>query len=254
MDRVPGYEPGGRGFESCRARHLVSKLNRIYKLELISTPEKIICIAVPLIFAITLHEAAHGYIANLFGDSTAKKLGRITINPIPHIDIFGTILIPLVLFFISKGSFSFGYAKPVPVNFNNLLRPKLHMVYVALAGPLANFIQAIIWSLIFVILEIIYPIDLSLIKQICKFGILINILLFVVNLFPIPPLDGGRVIVGLLPDNVSKVFSKIEPFGFALVVLLLLAGLMNEFWIKPLMNLVYMSLDLFTYPITFIFN
>ena len=221
-------------------------------MEFVYIPEKIISIIVPLIFAITLHEAAQGYVANIFGDSTAKKLGRITLNPIPHIDPIGTILIPLVLFFITKGAFSFGYAKPVPVRFNNLFRPKLHMVYVALAGPVINFIQAIFWSSIFVILEILYPTNLLVIKEICRFGVLINILLFIVNLFPIPPLDGGRVLLGLLPVNVSKTFSKIEPYGLAIVIFLLLAGLLNKFWIEPLMNLVYLSIDLFTFPITFI--
>ena len=189
-----------------------------------------------MIFAITSHEVAHGYFANLFGDSTAKKLGRLTLNPIPH------------------GAFSFGYAKPVPVKFNNLFRPKLHMIYVALAGPLANFIQAIFWSLIYVILEILYPTKLSSFKEICSFGILINILLFVINLFPLPPIDGGRILLELLPRNLSEIFSKIEPYGFIFIILFFLAGLLNEFWIEPLINLTYKLLNLFTYPITFILN
>ena len=189
-----------------------------------------------MIFAITSHEVAHGYFANLFGDSTAKKLGRLTLNPIPH------------------GAFSFGYAKPVPVKFNNLFRPKLHMIYVALAGPLANFIQAIFWSLIYVTLEILYPTEPSLFNEICSFGILINILLFVINLFPLPPLDGGRILLGLLPRNLSEIFSKIEPYGFIFFILFFFAGLLNEFWIEPLMNLTYKLLNLFTYPITFILN
>ena len=207
-----------------------------------------------MIFAITSHEVAHGYFANLFGDSTAKKLGRVTLNPIPHIDLIGTILIPLVLLLLSKGAFSFGYAKPVPVKFNNLFRPKLHMIYVALAGPLANFIQAIFWSLIYVMLEILYPTEPSLFNEICSFGILINILLFVINLFPLPPLDGGRILLGLLPRNLSEIFSKIEPYGFIFFILFFFAGLLNEFWVEPLMNLTYKLLNLFTYPITFILN
>ena len=223
-------------------------------MELISNLEKIFSFVVPLIFAITLHEVAHGYFANLFGDSTAKKLGRVTLNPIPHIDLIGTILIPLVVLLLSKGAFSFGYAKPVPVKFNNLFRPKLHMIYVALAGPLANFIQAIFWSLIYVMLEILYPTEPSLFNEICSFGILINILLFVINLFPLPPLDGGRILLGLLPRNLSEVFSKIEPYGFIFFILFFFAGLLNEFWIEPLMNLTYKLLNLFTYPITFILN
>ena len=205
-------------------------------MELISNLEKIFSFVVPLIFAITSHEVAHGYFANLFGDSTAKKLGRLTLNPIPH------------------GAFSFGYAKPVPVKFNNLFRPKLHMIYVALAGPLANFIQAIFWSLIYVMLEILYSTEPSLFNEICSFGILINILLFVINLFPLPPLDGGRILLGLLPRNLSEIFSKIEPYGFIFIILFFLAGLLNEFWIEPLMNLTYKSLNLFTYQITFILN
>ncbi|MFL2656626.1 MAG: site-2 protease family protein [Burkholderiaceae bacterium] len=205
-------------------------------MELISNLEKIFSFVVPLIFAITSHEVAHGYFANLFGDSTAKKLGRLTLNPIPH------------------GAFSFGYAKPVPVKFNNLFRPKLHMIYVALAGPLANFIQAIFWSLIYVMLEILYPTELSIFKGICSFGILINILLFVINLFPLPPIDGGRILLELLPRNLSEIFSKIEPYGFIFIILFFLAGLLNEFWIEPLMNLTYKSLNLFTYQITFILN
>ena len=223
-------------------------------MELISNLEKIFSFVVPLIFAITSHEVAHGYFANLFGDSTAKKLGRVTLNPIPHIDLIGTILIPIALFLLSKGAFSFGYAKPVPVKFNNLFRPKLHMIYVALAGPLANFIQAIFLSLIYVMLEILYPTEPSLFNEICSFGILINILLFVINLFPLPPLDGGRILLGLLPRNLSEVFSKIEPYGFIFFILFFFAGLLNEFWIEPLMNLTYKLLNLFTYPITFILN
>ena len=110
-------------------------------------------VLIPLLFAITLHEAAHGYVANFFGDTTAKIKGRVTINPIPHVDVIGTIFIPLLIFFLSKGAFVFGYAKPVPINYNKLLRPKIHMVWVALAGPTANILQAFFWAILLTTLE-----------------------------------------------------------------------------------------------------
>ena len=222
-------------------------------MELPPLIEKIVSIIVPLLFAVTLHETAHGYVANFYGDPTAKRLGRLTLNPIPHIDLIGTLIIPATLFFVTKGAFCFGYAKPVPIVFHNLHRPKLHMIYVALAGPLANFFQAVFWSLLLISSDVLFAEkEISLFAEICKFGVLINVVLFVINLFPLPPLDGGRVISGLLPRKPAEIFSKIEPFGFFIVLTLLLAGILNEFWIKPLMNLTLITIDFLTYPIKFL--
>ncbi len=224
-------------------------------MELSPLIEKVIAITVPLLFAVTLHEAAHGYVANFFGDSTAKKLGRLTLNPIPHIDLIGTIIIPIALFFVTKGAFCFGYAKPVPVRFGNLHKPRLHMIYVALAGPITNFFQAVIWSLIFITIDLVpSEINTSLFNEICKYGVLINALLFVINLLPLPPLDGGRVMSGLLPNKLARIFAKIEPFGFLIVLFLLLVGILNEVWINPLMNSTFIFLDFLTNPVRIILS
>ena len=154
--------------------------------------------ALPVLFAITVHEAAHGYAARHLGDSTAWKMGRVTLNPAKHIDPLGTILMPLLLYFATSGAFLFGYAKPVPVRFGNLRNPKRDMVWVALAGPAANFIQAIVWALMFVVYTD-FGVTEKFFLAMCKAGVLSNVVMFAFNLFPLPPLDGGRIVVGLLP-------------------------------------------------------
>jgi len=188
--------------------------------------------ALPVIFAITLHEAAHGYAAKHFGDFTAHNEGRISLNPIRHIDPVGTILVPLSLFIISKitmgSGFLFGWAKPVPVIFSNLRQPKRDMLWVAAAGPSANLLMAIFWALI-IKLAIAVP-DSSFAKPAVLMGIAgieINIVLMVLNLLPLPPLDDGRMAVSLLPHNLAYQFSRLEPYGFMILLVLMFSGLLG---------------------------
>jgi Zn-dependent protease len=190
--------------------------------------------ALPVLFAITVHEAAHGYVARHFGDNTAAMLGRITLNPAKHIDPIGTILMPLLLYFATAGNFLFGYAKPVPVNFGNLRRPKRDMIWVALAGPASNFIQALLWAIVFVLL-MGFGVQERFFLEMANAGIKVNLIMWAFNLFPLPPLDGGRILVGLLPYRQASLVSRIEPWGFFIVMGLVIAGVVGTYWLRPLM-------------------
>ncbi len=191
--------------------------------------------AIPVIFAITLHEAAHGYAAKYFGDNTAYMLGRVTLNPFPHIHLVGTILLPLLLYFSTSGALLFGFAKPVPVDFGNLRHPKRDMVWVALAGPASNLVQAIVWALLYVVYTD-FGVSEKFFLAMCKAGVLSNVVMFAFNLFPLPPLDGGRIVVGLLPWKQAYQFSRIEPYGFYIVMALVITGVVNHLWLDPVMN------------------
>jgi len=191
--------------------------------------------AIPVIFAITLHEAAHGYAAKYFGDNTAYMMGRVTLNPFPHIHLVGTILLPLLLYFSTNGALLFGFAKPVPVDFGNLRHPKRDMVWVALAGPASNLVQAIVWALLYVVYTD-FGVSEKFFLAMCKAGVLSNVVMFAFNLFPLPPLDGGRIVVGLLPWKQAYQFSRIEPFGFYIVMALVITGVVNHLWLDPVMN------------------
>ena len=191
--------------------------------------------AIPVIFAITLHEAAHGYAAKYFGDSTAYMMGRVTLNPFPHIHLVGTILLPLLLYFSTNGALLFGFAKPVPVDFGNLRHPKRDMVWVALAGPASNLVQAIVWALLYVVYTD-FGVSEKFFLAMCKAGVLSNVVMFAFNLFPLPPLDGGRIVVGLLPWKQAYQFSRIEPYGFYIVMALVVTGVVNHLWLDPVMN------------------
>ena len=191
--------------------------------------------AIPVIFAITLHEAAHGYAAKYFGDSTAYMMGRVTLNPFSHIHLVGTILLPLLLYFSTNGALLFGFAKPVPVDFGNLRHPKRDMVWVALAGPASNLVQAIVWALLFVVYTD-FGVSEKFFLAMCKAGVLSNVVMFAFNLFPLPPLDGGRIVVGLLPWKQAYQFSRIEPYGFYIVMALAITGVVNHLWLDPVMN------------------
>ena len=205
--------------------------------------------AIPVIFAITLHEAAHGYAAKYFGDRTAYMMGRVTLNPFAHIHWVGTILLPLLLYFSTGGALLFGYAKPVPVNFGNLRHPKRDMIWVALAGPGANLIQAIVWALLYVVYTD-FGVTEKFFLAMCKAGVLSNVVMFAFNLFPLPPLDGGRIVVGLLPWRQAYQFSRIEPYGFFIVMALALTGVVNHLWLDPVMNTTFGLIELILKSLT----
>jgi Zn-dependent protease len=204
--------------------------------------------ALPVIFAITVHEAAHGYVARYFGDNTAWVLGRVTLNPIKHIDLVGTILMPVLLYVATAGSFLFGYAKPVPVRFGNLRRPKQHMIWVALAGPGANFLQALLWGVLLYLANGAGVTE-RFVLEMCRAGMLVNVVMFVFNLFPLPPLDGGRILVGLLPWRQAQLVSRVEPWGFFIVMALVLTGVVSTLWMSPLMGLTFSALKTLLSPL-----
>ncbi len=207
--------------------------------------------ALPIIFAITLHEAAHAYAAKHFGDLTAYAQGRMSLNPIKHIDLFGTILIPLALALL-KSPFIFGYAKPVPVDFSRLRNPKRHMAWVALAGPAANLIMALMWMVVF------YSLDAAAVDEeyfflVAKAGVFINLVLFAFNLFPLPPLDGGRIMTSILPLRYAIKFARIEPYGFFIVLGLMMLNLLH-YWMVPVIGAANIVLNLLVYPLKSFLN
>ena len=204
--------------------------------------------ALPVLFAITLHEAAHAYAARYFGDNTAYMMGRLTLNPLKHIDPVGTILMPLILYFATAGSFLFGYAKPVPVNFGALRHPKRDMVWVALAGPLSNFIQAILWALAFTLL-VGFGWTERFFLEMAKAGVLVNLVMCAFNLFPLPPLDGGRIVAGLLPPRAAWAYSRIEPYGFFIVMALVIFRVVGDYWLNPLLTVGYFSINALLTPL-----
>ncbi|HBW61867.1 site-2 protease family protein [Comamonas kerstersii] len=210
--------------------------------------QTVLIYALPVLFSITVHEAAHGYAARYFGDYTATMLGRVTLNPIKHIDPIGTILMPLLLYFSTSGAFLFGYAKPVPVNFSHLRRPKRDMIWVALAGPASNFVQAIAWALLLVVL-VATNVEERFFMEMARAGVLVNLVMWAFNLFPLPPLDGGRILVGLLPTKAAITFSRIEPYGFFIVLALVLLGIVGTVWLRPLMDIGYSVINTLISPL-----
>lgn len=182
---------------------------------------------IPVLFAITLHEVAHGWAARALGDRTAEMLGRLSLNPIRHIDPVGTVLVPIVVFVLSGFSFLFGWAKPVPINPAALRKPKTDMIKVAAAGPAANIVMGLAWAFVVIWSEPAVTTGNStaaFLFQMGQFGVLFNAILAVFNLIPLPPLDGGRVLRGLLPESVGRRFDAVEPFGLIIVVVLLSLG------------------------------
>ena len=195
-----------------------------------------ICVyAIPLIFAITLHESAHGWAAGRLGDPTATKLGRVTINPIPHIDPIGTIAVPGALLLMSAltggGGLLFGWAKPVPINPRYFRNPLKAMTITAAAGPLSNLLQMIFWALLLKALAAVGFYD-KFVISVCAAGISVNLMLMAFNLIPIPPLDGGRIVRGLLPRQAGMAFDKIEPYGFMILLVLMVGGGLS-FFVRP---------------------
>lgn len=198
----------------------------------LSVVQKIIVYILPVLFAITLHEVAHGWVAKLFGDPTAEKLGRLSLNPIRHIDPVGTILVPLLLVattsLLGGSPFLFGWAKPVPVDYRNLRNPKKDMIWVAAAGPAANLVMAILWG---ILLNFAQSSQWAEVAQPLMWmgyaGIGINVSLFALNLLPLPPLDGGRILVGLLPHNLAWKVAQIEPYGFMILLALMATNILS---------------------------
>ncbi len=195
--------------------------------------------AIPIIFAITLHEAAHGYAARHFGDPTAWQLGRITLNPIKHIDLMGTILVPTIILLLSSGGMLFGWAKPVPVNFGRLRQPKRDMLWVAAAGPAANLVMALGWALLLrVVLSSPESSYSQAMLEMARAGMSINGVLMLLNLLPIPPLDGGRIAVSLLPNRAAYQFAQLERFGMPILFLLLFLGVLDNI-LRPMLGLFF---------------
>ena len=210
--------------------------------------QTVLIYALPVLFAITVHEAAHGYAARHFGDNTAYMLGRITLNPIKHIDPIGTILMPIMLYFATSGAFLFGYAKPVPVNFGHLRNPKRDMVWVALAGPASNFVQAIFWAVVMITL-VGTGVEERFFLEMARAGVLVNLVMWAFNLFPVPPLDGGRILVGLLPWKQAQLVSRLEPYGFFIVMGLVIFGVVGTIWLRPLMSFGYTVINYLITPL-----
>ena len=207
--------------------------------------------AIPLIFAITIHEAAHGYAARLLGDNTAYMLGRVSLNPAKHIDPVGTILIPLLLI-LASSPFLIGYAKPVPVNYGRLRKPKIDSIWVALAGPGSNFIQAIIWMALWIVLQG-FELNEPFFTSMAIAGVMWNIGLLVFNLLPIPPFDGGRILSGLLPTKQSLALDKLERWGFFIVLALLFTGVISSLWMNPLSHFFLEIINFVVTPLRMIF-
>jgi Zn-dependent protease len=208
--------------------------------------------ALPVLFAITLHEAAHAYAARYFGDNTAYAAGRMSLNPAKHIDPFGTIVIPVLLYLMTDGKFVFGYAKPVPIDFSRLRNPKKQMAWVALAGPAANFAMAFGWLILSILFAMLH-VDETFLLEVARAGILTNLLMFAFNLVPIPPLDGGRILTSVLPNRMAYKFAQIEPYGFYIVLALIYFKILN-FWVVPLMVAAEFVLHLLATPLSLFLN
>lgn len=215
-------------------------------MDIQSTLKLVTVYAIPVIFAITLHEAAHGYVAKRFGDNTAYVLGRVSLNPARHIDPFGTVIFPLLTLFL--GGMLFGWAKPVPVNQGQLREPRRHMIWVVLAGPAANFLMALLWALL---LRILFSMGETqgFLWEVSRAGISINLILMVLNLLPVPPLDGGRVLMNIVPLKTENLLARIEPYGIWILLALLLTGVIQpvigagiNFFFELILKIVFFKL------------
>ena len=217
--------------------------------------QKITVFVIPALLAITVHEAAHAYVAKYFGDDTAERMGRMTLNPTVHIDPIGTILLPLITL-LMPGGFFFGYAKPVPVVASRLRNPAKDMPMVALAGPMSNFIMAFLWSiLLFVLSYFVVDTESNFFVKVASVGVIFNLILFAFNMLPILPLDGGRVFMGLLPANMARSFSQMEPYGMFIVLGLafMTGGLLFNYWVYPIVDVAQSIINLILYPLHALF-
>ncbi len=218
-------------------------------MEELSTIQKIAVMAVPLVFAIVFHEVAHGWVANRLGDHTARDMGRLTLNPLPHIDLFGTIIMPLLLFLLTDGRMLFGYAKPVPINPYNFKDPKKGMALSSLAGPGVNIAMALIFSFLLRVVmgglegnvpEPVWGWFATPVTLMLGYGVIINVVLAVLNMIPIPPLDGSRVVYWLLPPKLAAAYYRLERFGMLILMMLIMFGVLGKIMtpvIRPLLGL-----------------
>ncbi len=213
-----------------------------------SVIQSIAVYAIPVLFAITLHEVAHGWAARYFGDHTAAMQGRLSLNPLMHVDPIGTVAMPLLLYFATNGAFVFGYAKPVPVAIMNLRKPKQHMLWVAFAGPGANLAMAVIWALFLVALGAL-GINEPFFIRMGQAGITVNFVMAALNLFPLPPLDGGRMLASVLPITQANLLLRLEPFGFFIVMALAATHVLN-LWMAPIIGVFQMLLGALLTPFT----
>lgn len=198
-------------------------------MDTLSFAQKIAVYLIPILFAVTVHEAAHGFVANRLGDPTARLQGRVTLNPIPHIDLIGTVILPLLL--VTFGGFIFGWAKPVPIDWKKLHHPRRDIALVAAAGPLSNILMAIFWALTMNLAIPLGKINAEYMVwmfYMCSAGIFVNVMLGLLNLIPIPPLDGSRIMSSLLPPRWAYYYSRIEPYGFIILLALLFIGVLND--------------------------
>ena len=225
-------------------------------MDFTSTVQKLIIAAIPILVAITFHEVAHGFVANKLGDPTAKMMGRLTLNPIAHIDPIGTIIMPVMLFILSNGAFIFGTAKPVPVNFYNLKRPRRDTALVSAAGPATNIMIAFISILLYILIQVIFPPSSSStfnqkimtpLVMMIQYSISFNIFIAAFNLFPVPPLDGGRIATSLLPTKYAYHFSKLEPYGILIVLGLWFTGIAH-YIIVPIQAFIEIIIQIFLLP------
>jgi Zn-dependent protease len=213
-------------------------------MEVAQLAETLAIYSLPVLFAITLHEAAHGYVARHFGDLTAYAQGRISLNPLRHIDPVGTVIVPLLILIASKlaggGAYLFGWAKPVPVNYSALRRPKQNMMWVAAAGPVSNLAMAIAWAMIIKFADLIAADYFAIpLRRMGIAGIEVNMVLMLLNLLPILPLDGGRIVASLLPHRMAWQYSRLEPFGFPILLVLLFTGYLGVI-LGPMLNASFM--------------
>lgn len=207
--------------------------------------------ALPVLFAITMYGVARSEAARYFGDTTAEEMGRISLNPLRHIDPIGTIAVPLLLYFATSGALLFGYAKALPMDFSRLRNPKRDLIWVSLAGPMSNFAQAFLWAFGLLTMGALGVEELFFLKM-AQAGVMVNLAMWAFNLFPLPPLDGGRILIGLLPMKLAQWLSRVEPWGFFVVLGLAVIGIVGTVWLRPLMTAGYAIISLLLSPFMFL--